>query len=67
MDQASNISPFMKRRDDTHSDQKMLMKLQDLEAMTSIMYNMSLQYGKTKKPFKPQVYQRRGKRSKTEI
>ena len=59
--QASNISPFMKMRDDTQSDQKMLMKPQDLEAVTSMLYNMSLQQGKTKKPFKPQVYQRRGR------
>ena len=59
--QASNISPFMKMRDDTQSGQKMLMKPQDLEAVTSMMYNMSLQQGKTKKPFKPQVYQKRGR------
>ena len=51
--QASNISPFMKMRDDTHSGQKMLMKPQDLKTVTSMMYNMSLQQGKTKKPFKP--------------
>ena len=47
-------------RDDTQSGQKVLMKPQDLEAVTSMMYNMSLQQGKTKKPFKPQVYQKRG-------
>ena len=59
--QASNISPFMKMRDNTQSDQKMLMKPQDLEAVTSMLYNMSLQQGNRKKPFKPQVYQRRGR------
>ena len=59
--QASNISPFMNMRDDTQSGQKMLMKPQYLEGMTSMMYNMSLQQGKTKKPFKPQVYQKRGR------
>ena len=59
--QASNISPFMSMRDDTKSGQKMQMKPQDLEAMTSMMYNMSLQQGKTGKPFKPQVYQKRGR------
>ena len=48
-------------RDTTNSGQKMLMKLQDLETVTSMMYNMSLQQGKTKKPFKPQVYQKRGR------
>ena len=37
------------------------MKLQDLETVTSMMYNTSLQLGKTKKPFKPQVYQKRGR------
>ena len=57
--QASNISPFMNMRDDTQSGQKMQMKPHVLEAMTSMMYNMSLQQGKTKKPFKPQVYQKR--------
>ena len=59
--QASNIFPFMEMRDDTQSGQKMLMKPQDLEAVTSMMYNMSLQQGKTKKPFKSQVYQKRGR------
>ena len=59
--QASNISPFMKMRYYTQSGQKMLMKPQDLEVVTSMMYNMSLQQGKTKKPFRPQVYQKRGR------
>ena len=59
--QASNISPFMNMRDDTHLGQKMLIKPQDLEAVSSMMYNMSLQQGETKKPFKPQVYQKRGR------
>ena len=60
MDQASNTSPFMKLRDTTHSGQKVSMKPQDLETMTSMMYNMSLQQDKAKKPFKLQVDQRRG-------
>ena len=59
--QASNISPFMTMKDDTQSGQRMLMKPQDLEAVTSMMYNMSLQQGKTKKSFKPQVYQKSGR------
>ena len=54
--QASSTSPFIKMRDTTHSVQKVLMKLQDLETVTSMMYNMSLQQGKTKIPLKPQVY-----------
>ena len=49
--QASNISPKdVKQR---------MLKPQDLEAISSMMYNVSLQQGKTGKPFKPQVYQRR--------
>ena len=59
--QASSTSPFMKMRDTTHSGQKVLMKLQDLETVTSMMYNMSLQQGKTKKLFKPQVYRKKGR------
>ena len=58
--QASNISPFMNMRDNKHSGQQVLMKPQDLETVTLVMHNMSLQQGKTKKPFKPQVYQKRG-------
>ena len=61
MGQASNISPFMKLRDTTHSGQKVAIKPQDLETMTLMMYSMSLQQDKAKKPFKPQVYQRRGR------
>ena len=49
----------MNMRGDTQSGQKMLMKPQDLEAVSSMMYNMSLQKGKTKKPLKPQVYRKR--------
>ena len=51
----------MKMRDTTHSGQKVLMKPQDLETVTSMMYNMSLQQDKTKKLFKPQVNQKRGR------
>ena len=63
-DQASNISLFMKMRDNTHSGQKVLMKPQDLETVTSMMYNMSLQQGKTKKA--PGLSEKR-KRSKTKL
>ena len=59
--QASNISPFMKLGDDTHSGQQKMLNSQDLEAISSMVYNMSLQQGETGKPFKPQVYQRRGR------
>ena len=59
--QVSNISPFMKLGHDTHSGQQKMLNPQDLEAISSMMYNMSLQQGKTGKPFKPQVYQKRGR------
>ena len=59
--QASNISPFIKLGDDTHPGQQKMLNPQDLEAISSMMYNMSLQQGRTGKPFKPQVYQRRGR------
>ena len=59
--QASNISPFMKLGDDTHSGKQKMLNPQDLEAISSMMYNVSLQQGKTGKPFKPQVYQKRGR------
>ena len=59
--QTSNISPFMKLGHDTHSGQQRILKPQDLEAISSMMYHVSLQQSKTGKPFKPQVYQRRGR------
>ena len=59
--QAYNISPFMKLGDDMHSGQQRMLKPQDLEAISSMMYNVSLQQSKTGKPFKPKVYQRRGR------
>ena len=51
----------MNMRDDTHSGQQKMLKPQDIETISSMMYNMSLQQGKTGKPFKPQIYQRRGR------
>ena len=42
-DQASNISLFMRMRDNDNSGQQVLMKSWDLEAVTSMMYSMSLQ------------------------
>ena len=59
--QTSNISPFMKMGDDTHSGQQRVLKPQDLEAISSMMYNVSLQQSKRGKPFEPQVNQRRGR------
>ena len=51
----------MKLGDDTHSGQQRVLKPQDIEAISSMMYNVSLQQGKTEKPFMPKVYQRRGR------
>ena len=65
--QASNISPFMKLGDDTSSAQQKMLNPQEIEAISSRVYNMSLQQDKTGKPFKPQVYQRKRKRSDTKL
>ena len=59
--QASSISPFMKLGDDTSSAQQKMLNPQEIEAISSRVYNMSLQQEKTGKPFKPQVYQIRGR------
>ena len=59
--QASSISPFMKLGDDTSSPQQKMLNPQEIEAISSRVYNMSLQQDKTGKSFKPQVYQRRGR------
>ena len=64
--QASNISPFMKLGDNTlgdniHPGQKVTINQKDLENVMSMMYNLSLQQDRAKKPFKPQVYQKKGR------
>ena len=51
----------MKLGDDTSSAQQKMLNSQEIEAISSRVYNMSLQQDKTGKPFKPQVYQRRGR------
>ena len=51
--QTSNISPFMKLGDDTHSGKQRVLKPQDLDAISSMMYNVSLQQSKTGKPLNP--------------
>ena len=51
----------MKLGDDTYSAQQKMLNPQEIEAISSRVYNMSLQQDKTGKPFKPQVYQRRGR------
>ena len=52
--------------DTVHPGKKMSIKPQDsikerLENLTSMMYKMSLQQEEGKKPFKPQVYPKRGR------
>ena len=59
--QTSNISPFIKFGDDIPTAQQKMFNPQEIEAISSRVYNMSLQQDKTGKPFKPQVYQRRGR------
>ena len=51
----------MKLGDDTTTAQQKMLNPQEIKAISSRVYNMSLQQGKTGKPFKPQVYQRRGR------
>ena len=45
--QTSNISPFMKLGDDTTSAQQKMLNPQEIEAISSRVYNMSLQQDKT--------------------
>ena len=45
----------------TTSAQQKMLNPQEIEAISSRVYNISLQQDKTGKPFKPQVYQRRGR------
>ena len=61
-----NSTPFMKMGDTSHSGKKVSINAQDsieerLENLTSMMYKMSIQQEEGKKPFKPQVYPKRGR------
>ena len=63
--QTANTIPFMNMEDTGHLGKKMLIKPQDsieeqLGNLTSMMYKMSIQQEEGKKPFKPQVYPKRG-------
>ena len=56
----------MKMGDTTHPGKKVSINPQDsieekLENLTSMMYKMSIQLEEGKKPFKPQVYPKRGR------
>ena len=61
-----NTIPFMKMRDTSHSGKKVSINAQDsirekTENLTSMMYKMCIQQEEGKKPFKPQVYPKRGR------
>ena len=47
--QTSSISPFMKLGDDTSSAQQKMLNPQEIEAISSRVYNMSLQQDKNRK------------------
>ena len=58
--QATTSTPFMKVGDASYG-KKVSFNVQDsigeqLENLTSMVYNMSMQKDEGKKPFKPQVY-----------
>ena len=64
--QTANTTPIMNMDDRRHSGKKMLIKPQDsieerLENLMTMMYKMSIQQEEGKKPFKPQVYPKRGR------
>ena len=59
-------TPFMKVGDVPHSGKKVSFNVQDpikeqLGIPTSMVYNMSMQKEENTKPFKPQIYQKRGR------
>ena len=61
--QAGTTTPFMKVGDISHSGKKVSFNVQDpireqLENLTSVVYNMSMQKEGNNKPFKPQIYQK---------
>ena len=56
----------MKVRDASHSGKKVSFNVQDpigeqLENLTSLVYNISMQKEENNQPFKPQIYQKRGR------
>ena len=64
--QAVTSTPFMKVGDTSSSGKKISFNALDsiekqLESLTSMVYNMSIQKEEGKKPFKPQVYPKRGR------
>ena len=64
--QAGTATPFMKVGDVPCSGKKVSFNEQDpikeqLENLTTMVYNMSMQKEENTKPFKPQIYQKRGR------
>ena len=64
--QTVNSTLFMKMGETSHSGKKVSINAQDsigekIENLTSMMYKMCIQQEEGKKPFKPQVYLKRGR------
>ena len=63
--QSGATTPFMKVGDFHHSNNKtVLFSTQDpirkqLDSLTSMIYNMSIQKGENNRPFKPEIHQKR--------
>ena len=60
--QGGTTTPFMKVGDTLQPGKKVSFNVQDpireqLESLTSIIYNMSMQKEENSKPFKPHIYQ----------
>ena len=63
--QAGTTTPFMKVGGISHPGKKVSFNVQEpvreqLENLTSMVYNISIQKEENSKPFKPQIYQKRG-------
>ena len=64
--QAGTTTPFMKVGDISHPGKKVSFNVQNpireqLESLTSMVYNMSMQKEENTKPFKSKMYQKRGR------
>ena len=65
-EQSSTTTPFMKVGDIQHSSKTVSFNTHDLireqlESLTSMVYNMSIQKENNNRPFKPQIHQKRGR------
>ena len=64
--QSGASTPFMKAGDVSHSSKKVSFNannpiIEELESLTSMVYNMSIQKEENNRPFKPQIYKKRGR------